>query len=266
VADRRAAFYDLDRTLIAGSSAFEFARASYRAGLVSRRQLAGDAWANLRFRLQGSTDESTDALLDRVGRALAGVRVRDLERLGSSVLAGVLPRLYPQVLETAHRHQDAGRPVYIVTAASQDVAELLAKVLLFDGAIGTRYERAGGEYTGKLDGPFVYREGKVTAMRELAEREGIDLAESWAYSDSESDLPMLRAVGHPVAVNPDAELGRVAREEGWEILRFDSLGRRLKVAGAFVTAAAVGGAGSAIVSRRRVPSPPTAWWKTLPRR
>jgi phosphoserine phosphatase len=134
------------------------------------------------------------------------------------------------MLDVAWRHQDAGRPVYIVTAASQEIAELLAHVLVFDGGIGARSEIRDGVYTGRPEGPFTYREGKAEAIRQVAAREGIDLAESYAYSDSESDLPMLRAVGHPVAVNPDAELARVAREEGWEIMRFDRLGRRLRLA------------------------------------
>ena len=178
-----AAFFDLDRTLLAGSSAFEFARASYRAGLVSRRQLVSDGLANLRFRLQGSTDAGTEELKRRVMAALEGVRVRDIQRLGPDVLAGLLPRIYPQMLALAFEHQDAGRPIYICTAASQEVADLLAGVLTFDGAIGTRSQIADGTYTGRLEGPFIYREGKAAAMRELAERTGIDLARSWDYSD-----------------------------------------------------------------------------------
>jgi HAD superfamily hydrolase (TIGR01490 family) len=246
-----AAFFDLDRTLIAGSSAFEWARAARRAGLVTRRQLASDALANLRFRLRGSTDEETELLKQRVADALRGARVRDMERLAPDVLAGLLPRVYPRMLRLAYEHQDAGRPAYICTAASQEVADLLALVLRLDGGVGTRSEIVDGTYTGRLAGPFTYREGKAEAIRELAEREGIDLAQSWAYSDSESDLPMLRTVGHPVAVNPDAELARVAREEGWEVLRFETLGRRLKLAGAAATAVAAGGAGSVMLSRRR---------------
>ena len=232
-----AAFFDLDKTLMEGSSAFHFARASYRAGHLSRRQLARDAWANVKFRLQGSTDEATDALRERVYEAIAGRRVIDLARLTPEILAGILPRVYPQMLDVAWRHQDAGRNVFIVTAASQEIADLLATVLVFDGGIGARSEVADGRYTGRPDGPFTYREGKAEAIRQVARREGVDLAESWAYSDSESDLPMLRAVGHPVAVNPDAELARIAREEGWEIMRFDRLGRRLRLA---VGAAAIG--------------------------
>ena len=224
---------------MAGSSAFQFGRAAYKAGLVTRRQLAEDAWENIRFRLSGSTDAGTDAIRARVGKTLEGLRVRQLQRLAPDVLAGVLPRLYPQMLEIAYEHQDAGRPIFICTAASQEMAELMAIVLTFDGAVGSVAEVVDGHYTGRAGGPFTYREGKAEAIRELAEREGIELAASWAYSDSESDLPMLRLVGHPVAVNPDKELARVAREEGWEIMRFERLGRKLRVAAA---ATAVGAA------------------------
>src|SRR5450755_3295170 len=246
-----AAFFDLDRTLMEGSSAFQFGRAAYRAGLLGRRQLIADAWANLRFRLRGSTDADTQVLRDRISRSLEGVRVRDLERLGADVLAGVLPRLYPRMLAVAHKHQDAGRRIYIVTAASQELAELLGFVLRFDGAIGSRFsEVVDGVHTGRPAGRFIYRTGKAIAIAELAEREGLDLAHSYAYSDSESDLPMLRAVGHPVVVNPDAALTRIARTEGWAVLRFERLGRRLKAGAALLGAAAAGGIGSAAVATR----------------
>jgi HAD superfamily hydrolase (TIGR01490 family) len=247
-----AVFIDLDRTLMAGSSAFQFARAAFKAGLVSRRRVARDALEDLAFRLRGSTDMGTTVLVDRISEMLAGVRVRDLERLAPDVLAGVLPRIYPGMLELAYEHQDAGRPVFICTAASQEMGELMAIVLTFDGAVGTVYETRGGRYTGKLAGELNYRDGKARAIREQAEREGFDLAQSWAYSDSESDLPILRAVGRPVAVNPYDELLRVARDEGWEILRFDRLRRRLRVGAAVLGAATLGGLGSVAVRRRPV--------------
>ena len=226
---RSAAFFDLDRTLMAGSSGFHWARAAYRAGLLSRRQIAADAWSNVQFRLRGSTDDETEQIKARLRLWLEGRRVQDLERLSPGVLAGVLPRLYPQMLQLAYDHQDAGRPVYICTAASQGTADMLAHVLGFDGAAGTGLEERDGVYTGRFDGPFCYREGKPARMRQLAERDGLDFAASYAYSDSASDIPMLRAVGHPVAVNPDAELLRTARAEGWDVLAFERLGRRLKV-------------------------------------
>ena len=182
---------------------------------------------------------------------LEDVRVVDLQRLAPRVLAGVLPRLYPQMLAVAYEHQDEGRPVFIVTAASQDLAALVATIVGFDGALGARYEVVDGRYTGGDAGVFTYREGKAVAMRVLAAERGIDLSASWAYSDSESDLPMLRAVGHPVVVNPDPELGRVAREEGWEVMRFEQLGRKLKAATAIGAAALVGTAGSAATRSQR---------------
>ena len=110
-----AAFFDLDKTLIEGSSALHFARAAYRAGMVSRRQLARDGWANVKFRLNGSTDAGTDELRQRILDAIAGQRQVDLARMGSDVLAGILPLLYREVLQEAYAHQDAGRPAYIVT-------------------------------------------------------------------------------------------------------------------------------------------------------
>ncbi len=250
-APHAAVFFDLDRTLMEGSSAFQFGRAAYRAGLVGRRQLISDGWANLRFRLRGSTDEDTHALRDRISKSLAGTRVRDLERLGADVLAGILPRIYPQMLALAHEHQDEGRRVYIATAASQELAEMLATVLALDGGIGSQFsEVRDGVFTGHPTGLFIYGAGKAQAIRDLAAREAIDLAESYAYSDSESDLPMLEVVGHPVVVNPDATLAKIARERGWEILRFDRLGRRLKAAVALAGAAAAGGIGSAALATR----------------
>lgn len=250
VTSRPAAFFDLDRTLMAGSSGFHWARAAYEAGMISRRRLLADAGNNVRFRLRGSTDAWTDKVRERIGEQIRGVPVRDLQRLAPRVLTLVLPRLYPQMLDVAYDHQDAGRPVYICTAASHEMAELLAHVLGFEGGIGSKSEIVNGVYTGRPAGPFCYRDGKAAAISELAARERLDLASSWAYSDSESDLPMLRLVGHPVAVNPDAELARVAAGEGWDVLRFDRLDRHLKLGVAAVTAATIGGVGRHVVVRR----------------
>jgi HAD superfamily hydrolase (TIGR01490 family) len=242
---RAAAFFDLDRTLMAGSSGIYFARAAFESGMISRRRLARDAAENVRFRLRGSTDERADAVRTRVGEMIAGVPVRELERLMPRVLIGVLPRVYPQMLQRAYDHQEEGTPVYIVTAALQEMADLLARVLVLDGGIGSRLEARDGLYTGRAGGPFNYREGKVASIEQLAEQEGFDLSVSYAYSDSESDLPMLRAVGHPVVVNPDAELTAIAKQEGWEIVRLDRLGARLKIAAALAAGTAAAGLGMA---------------------
>lgn len=242
---RAAAFFDLDRTLMAGSSGIYFARAAFESGMISRRRLARDAAENIRFRLRGSTDERADAVRERVGEMIAGVPVRELERLMPRVLVGVLPRVYPQMLQRAYDHQEQGVPVYIVTAALQEMADLLARVLVLDGGIGSLLETRDGLYTGRAGGPFNYREGKVASIEQLAEQEGFDLSASYAYSDSESDLPMLRAVGHPVVVNPDAELTSIAKQEGWEIVRLDRLGARLKIAAALAAGTAAAGLGMA---------------------
>jgi HAD superfamily hydrolase (TIGR01490 family) len=251
---RAAAFFDLDRTLMAGSSGMHFARAAYRAGMVSRSQLAKWGLEHVRFRLRGSTDARTVQVLSQVRELLAGVPERDIERMAPDLLAGVLPRIYPPMLDEVRAHQDAARATFIVSAAGNGLVEILARVLGMDGGIGTRYEVGGnGLLTGRIVEPFVYGEGKVKAMREFADHHEIELAGSWAYSDSASDLPMLRAVGNPVAVNPDADLARIAAAEGWRVMRFEKLGRRLAIAGATLVAAGVGGMGTALARRRASP-------------
>lgn len=199
---RGAAFFDLDRTLIAGSSAFAFGRAAARAGPLT-----------------------------------------------PAMLAAVLPRILPGILELAWAHQDAGRPAYICSATSTEVAELMAIVLRLDGGLATRSEIVDGHYTGRNEGPFTYGEGKAQALRKLAAAQGIELSASYAYSDAISDVPFLRAVGHPVAVNPDAALLRLAGQEGWEVIRADRLGRRLQMGAASLVTAAV--AAGALARQRR---------------
>src|SRR3954468_21483063 len=173
-----AAFFDLDKTLMAGSSGMQFARVAARQGIVSRRQLTRWAVEHLRYRLRGTTDERTAEVLKVARELITGVPARTIERMGPEVMAAILPRVYPQMLEEAYAHQDAGRPTLIVSAAGNGVVEQLAGVLGMDGGIGSRYEVDGeGNFTGRLDGPFVYGEGKVTAMREFAGTHQIELAD-----------------------------------------------------------------------------------------
>jgi HAD superfamily hydrolase (TIGR01490 family) len=246
---RSAAFFDLDRTLMAGSSGMHFARAAYRSGMVSRARLARWGAEHIRFRLRGSTDERTAEVLSQVKELLSGVPEREIQRMAPDLLAGVLPRIYPKMLEEVRAHQDAGRATFIVSAAGNGLVEMLARVLGMDGGIGTRYEVDGqGVLTGRIVEPFVYGEGKVAAMQRFSDDHQIDLADSWAYSDSASDLPMLRAVGNPVVVNPDPELAKIAAEKGWRVMRFERLGRRLAIGGATVAAAA---SGTLLASRRK---------------
>jgi HAD superfamily hydrolase (TIGR01490 family) len=253
---RAAAFFDLDKTLMAGSSGMQFARIAAKRKIVSRRQLAGWAVEHMRYRLRGTTDARTEEVLRVARELISGLSATTVDRMGPEVMAAILPRVYPQMLDEVYAHQDAGRATFIVSAAGHDVVESLANVLGMDGGIGTRYELDGdGSFTGRFDGPFVYGPGKVEAMQAFAGAHDIDLAASYAYSDSISDLPMLRAVGNPVVVNPDPPLLEIAREEGWQTLRFERLGRRLVAIAVTLLATVAGFGGSRIAARRKAPPP-----------
>ena len=248
---RAGAFFDLDKTLMAGSSGMHFARAASHRGIISRGQVMRWGRDHMRYRLRGATDEETQQVLKVARDLITGVPAVEIDRMGTEVMASILPRIYPRMLDELYAHQDAGRATFIVSAAGNNLVTALAEVLGADDGIGTRYEvDERGRFTGRLDGPFVYGEGKVDAMRAFADRHGIDLEASYAYSDSASDLPMLRAVGHPVAVNPDPQLAAVAAQEGWDVMRFEKLGRRLAIAGTTVVALAVGGLASWLSARR----------------
>jgi HAD superfamily hydrolase (TIGR01490 family) len=248
---RAAAFFDLDKTLMAGSSGMQFARVATRQGIIGRRQLASWAVEHLRYRLRGTTDERTSEVLKVARELITGVPEKAIARMEPEVMAEILPRVFPQMLDEVHAHQDAGRPAFIVSAAGNGIVESLARVLGMEGGIGTRYEvDAEGNFTGRLDGPFVYGPGKVEAMQRFADQHEIDLESSYAYSDSLSDLPMLRAVGNPVAVNPDPPLAEIAKAEGWQTMRFERLGRRL-IALAVTVLATVAGLGARRVATRR---------------
>jgi HAD superfamily hydrolase (TIGR01490 family) len=236
---------------MAGSSAMPFARVAAKHGLVDRRQLARWGWDHLRYRLRGASDDETNQAITAAKAMLSGVSVGDIERMVPEMLADVMPRIYPQMIDEINEHKAAGRMTFIVSAAGSGIVESIAAPLGMSGGIGTVYMIGpDGKFTGELDGPFVYGPGKVEAMERVAAEHDIDLSDSYAYSDSASDLPMLRAVGHAVVINPDSALLAVAKAEGWRVLRLDKLGRRLAVVGATIVAAAIGG-GATAASRRR---------------
>ena len=215
-----AAFFDLDRTLITGSSAFALAAAAWRGGLVPPSQFARDALSALDFVLRGASDDTSHGVRDRILGAVRGVRVDDLVGLNADIVPALMDRVRPESRALIEQHRAAGRSTYIVSASPVELVEPLAQALGMTAGIGTRGRIVDGVYTGELDGPFCYGPGKVEAIEELAARARHDLAHCWAYSDSASDLPMLEAVGHPVAVNPDARLGRVAGQRGWPVVVF----------------------------------------------
>lgn len=215
-----AAFFDLDRTLISGSSVFVVATTARSAGLVSTRQFARDALSALWFKLAGASDATSDGVRQRILGAVAGVRHDDLVALNAEVLPKLLAKIRPEARRLLDLHRHAGRATYIVSASPVELVEPLARALGMTAGIGTRSSIVDGVYTGELDGPFCYGQGKVEAIAAVARWEGFDLAQCYGYSDSISDLPMLGAVGHPVAVNPDSGLERHALGHGWPIVVF----------------------------------------------
>jgi HAD superfamily hydrolase (TIGR01490 family) len=215
-----AAFFDLDRTLLRRSSALALAGAFRERGLISRRQLFKAAFWQLLFAARGASAETVRNAAEDGMRILAGLRVDELRDLVAGALEPVLrPLVYREALDLVAVHREHGERVYLVSATLQEIVDELAADLRFDGAIGSTCEIVDGVYTGRSLRP-AHGSAKAAAVRELAEREGIDLAASTAYSDSHTDLPFLEVVGRPVAVNPDRALRRVAVERGWPVRQF----------------------------------------------
>jgi HAD superfamily hydrolase (TIGR01490 family) len=215
-----AAFFDLDRTLISGSSAFPFGIAAWRNQLIPTGELVSDGLNALTFKLVGATDERSEAVRDRILHAVAGAQQAELLALNEQIIPGILEKVRPESRGLIEMHHEAGRETWIVSASPIELVDPLAKALGMTGAIATRSEVRDGRYTGCLDGPFVYGEGKREAIEMLADERGYDLRLSYAYSDSASDLPMMEIVGHPVAVNPDRPLETVAHQRGWPMVIF----------------------------------------------
>lgn len=226
-----AAFFDLDRTLISGASAFPFGVEAWRQGLATRGDIAKWGVAAMSFLLAGDKGDgaSTDIRSEFLAR-VEGASVSDLDRVGQATLPKLVSRVRPESRKLVSMHHEAERDTWIVSASPQTIVEPLAASLGMTGAIGTEGEIVDGLFTGQLAGPFIYGPGKAHAIETLASDRGYDLHLCYAYSDSISDLPMMEAVGHPVAVNPDSELARVARERGWPIVIF---ARKTKQAVAF---------------------------------
>lgn len=211
-----AAFFDLDRTLMRGSSGAALAGTFRRHGLIRRGQLVHAALWQLRFAALGADAAAVRAAAERGVAVLRGLPVAELRELVADAVGPVLrPRVFADALALAEAHRRRGERVYLVSATLQEILDALAAELGFDGASGTVAEVEAGRYTGRL-ARFLE---KPAAVRELADRDGIDLAASTAYSDSLADLPFLETVGRPVAVNPDRALRRAALARGWEVLR-----------------------------------------------
>lgn len=229
-APHAAAFFDLDRTLISGSSTFTFGVAAWRASLLAGRQLTGDAVRALSFRLFGASDERTASTRDRLLDAIRGAGESDLALLSHAIVPRLVEQVRPESRDLIEWHREAGREQWIVSASAQGIVDPLAHAIGMTGGIGTRVQVTDGVFTGELDGPFVYGQGKVEAIRAIARERDYDLTRCYAYSDSISDRPMLELVGHPVAVNPDRALEQLARSRGWPIVIFSRRAKRIVTA------------------------------------
>lgn len=246
-----AAFFDLDKTVIAKSSALAFGRPFYRDGLISRRDVVKSAYAQLMFRLGGSGDEQAMARTrDYLAALCKGWRVEQVQQIVAETLEELInPYVYAEAATLIAEHQAAGRDVVLVSASGDEMVRPIGALLGITDVIATRMGIVDGRYSGEID---FYAAGpsKVVGVRELAAARGYDLAECYAYSDSVSDLPLLDAVGHPSVVNPDRALRRAATENGWPVLEFRhpiALAKRLRDRTAVPVAAALGvGVGVAI--------------------
>ncbi len=253
---RRAAFFDVDNTIVRGAALYPLAIGLWRNKLLTTRSLGRAAFHQLQFRIRGAENSAHVEAARTGGLALIrGFRVADLEDIVDGIVEGMLAEgLWPGTVALARTHAAAGEPVWLVTAAPVELARTLAAKLGLTGALGTVAENVDGVYTGQMLGDVLRGPAKAAAVRELAAREGYDLADCAAYSDSSHDLPMLEMVGHPCVVNPDRSLRGRARAGGWQLYDFRR-GRRAVAAGLRVLggAAVVGSAvaGGRVLLRRR---------------
>ncbi|MGO9559921.1 MAG: HAD family hydrolase [Acidimicrobiales bacterium] len=219
--DREAAFFDLDKTVIARASMVAFGRPLYRGGLINRRTVLRALYGQLVYLHLGASEEKLERIRESVLKLTRGwsqARVREI--VAEALEQIVEPIIYAEAADLIEEHKDAGRMVVIVSASPEEIVLPLGHYLGADRVIASRTRLdEEGRYTGAMEF-YAYGEYKAEAMRALAAAEGLDLANSWAYTDSYTDLPMLEEVGHPVAVNPDRVLARYAREHGFEMARF----------------------------------------------
>jgi HAD superfamily hydrolase (TIGR01490 family) len=271
-----AAFFDLDKTVIAKASTVAFGRPLYREGLLSRWLLLRALYAQLVYLYLGADDARLARMRNAALALTKGWNQETVRRVVRETLEEVIdPIVFEEALELIRQHHDEGRLVLIVSAAPEEIVRPLADYLGADGAIATRARiDAEGRYSGELE-RYCYGPAKRDAIIAVAAERGIDLAASYAYSDSVTDVPMLEAVGHPVAVNPDRPLLRVARAKEWEVRRFVKpvrlrdrvpMPNAAAAAGGGVTLAAV--VAAAVVwwyLHRQPPAPARPWWVSVTR-
>ncbi|MGB3443068.1 MAG: HAD-IB family hydrolase [Actinophytocola sp.] len=240
---RAAAFFDLDKTVIAKSSTLAFSRPFFRGGLINRRAVLKGAYTQFVFAVSGADADQVERIRAHLTALCAGWDVQQVRAIVDETLHDIVdPLIYAEAAELVAEHQQQGRDIVVVSASGAEIVTPISAMIGATHSIGTRMVEADGKYTGEI-GFYCYGDNKATAMKELAAEHGYDLATSHAYSDSITDLPMLEAVGHPTVVNPDRGLRALALERGWPILEFTkpvSLRSRFQPSGAAVTVTAIG--------------------------
>lgn len=248
-----AAFFDVDNTMVIGASIFHFAKGLAARHYFSTADLRRFLWQQVKFRAGGEGSDNISKARESALAFVAGKSVAEIVAISEDIYdETIAARIYSGTRALAQQHLDAGERVWLVTATPEELARIIARRLHLTGALGTRAEEQDGAFTGRLIGDLLHGEAKAAAVRELAERERLDLAQCAAYSDSINDIPMLSLVGRPVAVNPDSALRDEARRRGWEIREFRT-GRkaaRVGVPAAMGLAAAGAAVGAGMVIER----------------
>ncbi|WP_416045697.1 HAD family hydrolase, partial [Carbonactinospora thermoautotrophica] len=220
VPPRTAAFFDLDKTIIAKSSALAFGKPLYQGGLINRRAVLKIAYAQFVYLIGGADHDQMERMRAYLSSLCAGWEARQVREIVAETLHDLIdPLIYDEAAELIEEHHDHGRDVVIVSSSGSEIVEPIGELLGADRVIATRLVVKDGRYTGDIEF-YAYGENKAKAIKELAESEGYDLTRCYAYSDSITDLPMLETVGHPYAVNPDRALRREAMNRGWPVLVF----------------------------------------------
>ena len=230
---RPAAFFDLDKTIIAKSSALAFSRPFYAGGLINRRHVLRSSYAQFVFLVGGADHDQMEKMREFLSKMVTGWPVETVREIVADTLHNIVdPLVYDEAVSLIEEHHLAGRDVIIVSASGAEMVEPIGELLGVDAVIASQLSvDEDGRYSGEIDF-YAYAENKAAAIEALAERRGYDLARSYAYSDSITDVHMLEIVGHPHAVNPDKELRRVARANDWPVLTFDrpvALGARMRL-------------------------------------
>ena len=228
----RVAFFDVDNTITRGSTLYFLGKGMYNRGFFTKRDIGAWVLANIRFRMTGTEKSEVISSFQKAATDfIGGHDVKEIRIIGEQIYSEfVSPSIWQGTIELAKEHLSSGDEVWLVTASPEDFANLIAECLGFTGAIGTKAEIKDGKYTGNLNGKLLHGRQKAIAITELTKARGINLKDCFAYSDSHNDLPLLSAVGHPRAINPDAKLRIIAFAQSWPVHDF----RRLRWLNRFV--------------------------------